>query len=57
MNLLLAAFFRVLRIASLGDWQRYLVALRGAPFARELDGWIVESREVILAPVRELSVR
>lgn len=28
-----------------------------APFAREIDWWIAESREVILAPVRELSVR
>ncbi len=50
-------FFRILATSSLGDWQRYLEALRLAPFAGELDGWTVESRQVILAPVRELSVR
>jgi len=31
-----------------------LVALQSAA---ELEGWIAESRQVILAPVRELSVR
>jgi hypothetical protein len=50
-------FFRILGISSLGEWQRYHEALRGAPFAAELEGWIAESRQVILAPVRELSVR
>jgi hypothetical protein len=50
-------FIRILGISSLGDWQRYREVLRGASFARELDLWIAESREVILAPVRELSVR
>jgi hypothetical protein len=50
-------FFRVLGISGLGDWQRYVEAERASPFAADLDGWIVESRQVILAPVRELSVR
>jgi hypothetical protein len=50
-------FFRVLGISSLGDWQRYVEALREAPFASEMEGWIAESSQVILAPVRELSVR
>jgi hypothetical protein len=50
-------FFRVLGISSLGEWQRYVEAQRGAPFRAELDGWIAESSQVILAPVRELSIR
>jgi hypothetical protein len=50
-------FFRILGISSLGDWQRYVEAERASPFAAELDGWIAQSRQVILAPVRELSVR
>jgi hypothetical protein len=50
-------FFRIVGTSSLGDWQRYVEAQRGAPFAGELDLWTVESRQVILAPVRELSVR
>ncbi len=50
-------FFRILGISSLGEWHRYVEAQRGAPFAAELEGWIAESRQVILAPVRELSVR
>ena len=50
-------FFRILGISSLGDWQRYIESLRRAPFAGEIDEWIAESRQVILAPVRELSVR
>ena len=50
-------FLRVLGISSLGEWQRYVEALREAPFASEMEGWIAESSQVILAPVRELSVR
>jgi hypothetical protein len=50
-------FFRILGNSSLADWQRYVEAERGASFAHELEGWIAESRQVILAPVRELSVR
>jgi len=50
-------FFRILGISSLGEWQRYVEAQRGASFAATLEGWIAESRQVILAPVRELSLR
>jgi hypothetical protein len=50
-------FFRILGISSLGEWHRYVESFRGAPFQGELDGWIAESRQVILAPVPELSVR
>jgi hypothetical protein len=50
-------FFRILGIENLAAWQRYVEAAREAPFASELDGWIAESRQVILAPVRELFVR
>jgi hypothetical protein len=50
-------FFRILGLENLAAWQRYVEAARGAPFASELDGWIAESRQVILAPVRELFVR
>jgi hypothetical protein len=50
-------FFRILGISNLGDWQRYLEELRRAPFAGEIERWIAGSTEVILAPVRELSVR
>jgi len=50
-------FFRILGVSSLGEWQRHVEAERRAPFAAELEGWIAESRQVILAPVRELSVR
>jgi hypothetical protein len=50
-------FFRIVGIENLAGWQRYLEAARGAPFVSELDSWIAESRQVILAPVRELFVR
>jgi hypothetical protein len=50
-------FLRVLGLSSLGGFQRYLDSLRRAPFAPEIEEWTAESREVILAPVRELSVR
>jgi hypothetical protein len=50
-------YFRIVGISSLGDWHRYVEALRTAPFAGEVDGWTAESSQVILAPVRELSVR
>ena len=50
-------YFRILGISNLGDWHRYVEALRTAPFAGEIDGWTAESSQVILAPVRELSVR
>ncbi len=50
-------FFRILGISSLEEWQRYVEAVRTAHFAPEIDEWIAESRQVILAPVRELSVR
>jgi hypothetical protein len=50
-------YLRVLGIENLAAWQRYVEAIRGAPFASELDGWIEESSQVILAPVRELDVR
>ncbi len=50
-------YFRILGISSLGDWHRYVEALRTAPFAGEMDGCTAESSQGILAPVRELSVR
>ncbi len=50
-------FFHILGIENLSDWQRYLEALRGAPFAPDIESWIAESSQVILAPVRELFVR
>jgi hypothetical protein len=50
-------YFRIVGISSLGDWHRYVEALRTAPFAGEIDGWTAESSQGILAPVRELSVR
>ncbi len=50
-------FFRILGIENLASWQRYVETVRGAPFASDQESWIVESRQVILAPVRELFVR
>lgn len=49
--------FRILGIENLAGWQRYVEAVRGAPFAPDIESWIAESRQVILAPVRELFVR
>jgi hypothetical protein len=50
-------YLRILGIASLGDWQRYLESIRTAPFASAIDEWTAESSQGILAPLRELSVR
>lgn len=50
-------FLRIHSVASLGDWHRYVTARDGAPFGGELDAAIAASRQIIVAPVEELSVR
>jgi hypothetical protein len=49
-------FFRILGLSRLGDWQLYLSSLSKQPFSRELDRLTVAARQIVLAPVRELSV-
>lgn len=50
-------FFRILALSSLGDWHAYRAAELRQPFWRVLDESIVSSRQILLAPVPELSVR
>lgn len=50
-------FLRIHSIASLGDWHRYVTPRHDARFSGELDEMIASSREIIVAPVEELSVR
>jgi hypothetical protein len=50
-------FLRVLGISDLGDWHDYARDLRSQPFTRALEECTAESRQAIVAPVAELSVR
>lgn len=50
-------YFRVVGIATLGDWHRYVREQRTQPWWSELDEIVTRSKTLILAPVPELSVR
>jgi len=49
--------FRVLGVASLAAWHRYVRERRAQPFWADLERLIAESRQQILVPLPELSVR
>jgi hypothetical protein len=51
------SFLRVLGLSSLGDWHRYRSEAEKQPFARELEASLAAERVLLLAPLRELSVR
>jgi hypothetical protein len=51
------SYFRMVGLSSLSDWQDYAVEERRQPFAHALDQSIAESRQILVAPVAELSVR
>ncbi len=50
-------YFRLIAVASLGDWHRYLTESRAQPWSRQVTGVVAESKQAIVAPLPELSVR
>ncbi len=50
-------YVRVLRVGSLGDFHAYLREIREQPWAQELDLLVTSSKQMLLVPVPELSVR
>ena len=50
-------YVRLIGIATLGDWHRYIRDQRSQAFWNELDGITTQSKEIILAPLPELRVR
>jgi hypothetical protein len=50
-------FFRTIGLADLGAWHEYVREERRQPFRRALDELVVESRQILVAPLRELAVR
>ena len=50
-------YFRLIAVASLGDWHRYLTESRAQPWSRQFTGIVAESKQTIVAPLPELSVR
>ena len=50
-------YMRIIGISTLGDWHRYVRERRSQTFWSELEGVVTQSKEIILAPLPELSVR
>lgn len=50
-------YVRVIRVGSLGDFHAYLREIRAQPWAQELDLLVTRSRQMLLVPIPELSVR
>ena len=50
-------YFRLIAVASLGDWHRYLTEGRAQPWSRQVTRIVAESKQTIVAPLPELSVR
>lgn len=50
-------YLRIFGFGSLGDWHRYLTALRGAPFSEELEGGIAARKSIIVREVPGIAVR
>ena len=50
-------YIRIIGISTLGDWHRYVRERRSQTFWSELEGVVTQSKEIILAPLPELSVR
>ncbi len=50
-------YMRIIGISTLGDWHRYIRERRSQTFWSELEGVVTQSKEIILAPLPELSVR
>ena len=50
-------YTRIIGISTLGDWHRYVRQRRSQAFWSDLEGVVTQSKEIILAPLPELSVR
>ena len=50
-------YFRLIGVASLGDWHLYLTEGRAQAWSRTITGIVAESKQTIVAPLPDLSVR
>ena len=50
-------YFRIIGVTSLGDWHRYGTEGRAQPWSRQVSLIVAESKQAIVAPLPELSVR
>ena len=50
-------YFRILQVRTLEDWHAYVREWRGQPWSQALDRVVSLSKQLILVPVPELSVR